>query len=235
MPLRTTLVQNAIRHHNHGLERFRHVIGNINATNATATVTFSSLITILCFASGRAQRRDFTLAPVHELFQVFGLAKNWFIVLTEASKHLDLAAFSCRMQKLGPPPISLYPGKTALDRLEELVATTGKSSITSEMDSCKVAIHLLRLVLHKLHVDRSNPSVAGEWGLKLPEEYCHLTRDQCPIALVILAHYSVALHYFNGIWWLKNWGRRVLLSVWHNLHPLWRPSIVWPMEIVGIE
>lgn len=235
MPLRATHVRNANQHLAYALEKFRPVIGDINATNATATITFSSLITIICFASGRAQPRDVTFAPVDELLQVFGLCKSWFIVLAEASKHLNIASFIDGIHRPDPVPFSLYPGKTALDRLEELIIANGAPSVASETDSYKAAIHLLRLVLHKVHIDKSNPTIVMEWGRKVPEGFLHLIKNRCPLALVILAHYSVALHYCNSIWWLKGWGRRVLLSVWHNLHPCWRSSMVWPMEIVGIE
>lgn len=235
MPLRATHVRNANQHLDYALEKFRPVVGDINATNATAIITFSSLITIICFASGRTQPRDVTFAPVDELLQVFGLSKNWFIVLLEAGKHLNLASFIDGMHRPDPVQFPLFPGKTALDRLEELIIANGASNVASEKDSYKAAIHLLRLVLHKVHIDKSNPTVVMEWGRKVPGEYFHLIKNRCPLALVIFAHYSVALHYCNNIWWLKGWGRRVLLSVWHNLHPCWRSSIVWPMETVGIE
>lgn len=235
MPLRTPHVHSANKHLDYALESFRDVIGNINATNATATITFSSLITIICFASGRAQPGDFTFTPVDELFRIFGLSKNWFVVLEEASKHLSLASFIDGMRGPDSVPFSLYPGKTDLDRLEELIVANDETSFALETQSCMIAIYLLRLVLHKLHVDKANPTVVVEWGQKVPEGYLYLVNNRHPLALVILGHYSVALHYFNGIWWLKGWGRRILLSVWHNLHPSWRSCMVWPIETVGIE
>jgi hypothetical protein len=48
------------------------------------------------------------------------------------------------------------------------------------------------------------------WPAFLDPEFIELLRQKDAVALVILAHYGVAIHGFNSTWWLKDIGARLV-------------------------
>ncbi|KAJ9608480.1 hypothetical protein H2200_007468 [Cladophialophora chaetospira] len=56
-----------------------------------------------------------------------------------------------------------------------------------------------------------------------------------PLALVVLAHYGVALNGFRDVWWLGDLGARLIKSVAQTLSPELLPLIEWPLAMPSAD
>lgn len=68
----------------------------------------------------------------------------------------------------------------------------------------------------------------------LPHGFFGLLQKDESVALVILAHYCVALFRVQQEWWLKDWSSSVLESIWHNIDPTFRHILCWPRKMVNL-
>lgn len=78
------------------------------------------------------------------------------------------------------------------------------------------------------------PSVfAFSWSVWIPVEFLGLLEARRPFALVILAHYAVILHHLRDLWWMGDWGTRILEEIGDLLGPEWQQLINWPIDATG--
>ena len=74
------------------------------------------------------------------------------------------------------------------------------------------------------------------WPASVNHSYGTLVKERRPAALVVLAHYVVALHCLTQAWWLRDLGRDIVMAVdslfrragiedWHKL-------LQWPLSKV---
>ncbi|KPM34458.1 hypothetical protein AK830_g12118 [Neonectria ditissima] len=75
--------------------------------------------------------------------------------------------------------------------------------------------------------------VCVSFPICLTEEFIDLVRQRHPVALLIISHYCVILHY-TGLehWYLRGWGRSILDDIATNIDPRWHKQLEWPMGIV---
>ncbi|KPM38477.1 hypothetical protein AK830_g8108 [Neonectria ditissima] len=74
---------------------------------------------------------------------------------------------------------------------------------------------------------------AFHWPLRLSDEYLDLLRGRDPIAMVVLAHYCVLLHYAESTcWFLEGWSKTTIQNIANDLSdsPL-QDLIEWPLSI----
>lgn len=66
----------------------------------------------------------------------------------------------------------------------------------------------------------------------IESEYEKLLAERQPIALIILAHYAVNLDTFKGYWWLRGWGRQLILNIKRCIgeEERWAALMSWPLE-----
>jgi hypothetical protein len=77
--------------------------------------------------------------------------------------------------------------------------------------------------------DQDNGMVL-RWPISVGQEYIALLEARQQMALVILAHYAVALNEINDMWWAKGWGNKLIQEVNHLVIGNWRSLIVWPLD-----
>lgn len=69
--------------------------------------------------------------------------------------------------------------------------------------------------------------------MSLSEEFLGLLADHRPIATVILAHFVVLIHPFEGdLWFLKGWSHAVLGAVKALISEPWAEWIMWPEHCI---
>jgi hypothetical protein len=72
------------------------------------------------------------------------------------------------------------------------------------------------------------------WPICLSEGFVDLLKQSDPMALAILAHYSVILqHTGNMHWYLSGWGERVIKDIGDRMDTDWRETIKWPLRMVS--
>lgn len=74
--------------------------------------------------------------------------------------------------------------------------------------------------------------MAAGWAIRAPEDYLDDLKAHRPLALVILAHYCVFLHWGRENWCIGSWGLQVLTEISNMVEPHWQPHISWAVEQV---
>ncbi|RAL17457.1 Zn(II)2Cys6 transcription factor domain-containing protein, partial [Aspergillus homomorphus CBS 101889] len=99
-----------------------------------------------------------------------------------------------------------------------------------------LAIDLLLQQLDGVHLKRPGRGetpvfvhVIIEWMLQLPENFVLLVEQQRPVAMVILAHWTILLRYVSSVWYLKGWSEHILVGIGDSLEDGLRPWIEWPL------
>lgn len=77
-----------------------------------------------------------------------------------------------------------------------------------------------------------NANTALLFPIMIPPEIPVKIRDGEPMALAILTHYAVLLHWLDSVVWLKGWGRQVVKAVEAAVGEEWRGCIAWPIREV---
>lgn len=68
------------------------------------------------------------------------------------------------------------------------------------------------------------------WLYRLPDEYIGLLEQKEPCALVILAAWSILLHYMQPVWYMRDWDVHVIHGILHTVHDDWKDWVSWPLK-----
>jgi hypothetical protein len=98
------------------------------------------------------------------------------------------------------------------------------------------------LILHRLyaitHVPKRQSSTARmimAWPIRVSTAYLELLEQQRPEALIILAYYTVPLHFYSPSWIIGDSGQRLLVAIEQRLGSYWTAWLDWPKEIVSTQ
>jgi hypothetical protein len=71
--------------------------------------------------------------------------------------------------------------------------------------------------------------VVMPFPIQCPLQFVLKLKEQDPLALVILAHYAVILHWLREEHlWMRGWGKDIVDTVKHTLDKEWLDCIEWP-------
>ncbi|KAF7898330.1 hypothetical protein EAF00_004776 [Botryotinia globosa] len=120
---------------------------------------------------------------------------------------------------------------------------TSPSPLSSEeLSAYNNAISTLRDVFVLLNSSGADNGVVLTWPFLLDAErgFMTLLKEMRPLALVILAHYGVALHASQDDWFIGEWGRNLIFDVKKTLslagdEAELQELMAWPLEIVRIR
>ncbi|KAK2767570.1 hypothetical protein FQN54_003728 [Arachnomyces sp. PD_36] len=228
---RSTYMGIAVGHQNQALALFRPILGSINASNCNATFALSSIVTVFAFGFPQPSGPMDTLAAVDDLYQVFLLSRGMQQVLRSCQNWVLDGALG-PVIKLDDYNTGLPDdAKNAIQRLREVNESLDKRDSRHETNIYKAAIDELEIVLDRIYGNPKKANIAVMWAIKIPQRYLDLLREHKPMALAILAHYSVVLHHLRKHWWLEGWSVRVLGAIWSNMDAEWRSSISWAMDV----
>jgi hypothetical protein len=73
------------------------------------------------------------------------------------------------------------------------------------------------------------------WPHFVGGELVRLLRERDQMALVILAHYGVALNAFGGFWWLDKVGARLIHAIARMLSPEFLALVQWPLNRIAVD
>lgn len=90
-----------------------------------------------------------------------------------------------------------------------------------------MAIAVLRHTFRLAADAPGNANTALLFPIKIPPEVPVKIRDGEPMALAILTHYAVLLHWLDSVIWLRGWGRQVVNAVEVAVGEEWRGCIAW--------
>ncbi|KAF7908564.1 uncharacterized protein EAF01_004319 [Botrytis porri] len=156
--------------------------------------------------------------------------------------HSSDSAFRLLMTRIeSTPSPSNLSSSTSLAQPSCSSRHTSPSSLTSEESSAyKNAISTLRDVFILLNSSEADNGVVLIWPFLLDADrgFATLLKEMRPLALVILAHYGVALHASRDDWFIGECGRNLILDVQKALslagyEAELQELMAWPLETVG--
>lgn len=108
-------------------------------------------------------------------------------------------------------------------------------SLKSPTDVYIYLIRRLRKVLREMRTSGDVTPYTLLWASCVPRAFSAALGVHRPLALVLVAHWAVSLHYLRSQWWADDWGMRLVATVARILGDEWRKYMLWPLQEVGLE
>jgi hypothetical protein len=229
---RPIYVEAAMRHKHLALSQFTPLLDHITEENCEALFALSSLVAILSFASQNFVITR-TAKSVADVVDIFRLIRGVAAVVGQARKWIEKGALAPLLRKQPDKKtlsvLELPPGIPA--RLQSLFALCQRACPDDGILSMKLAA-----VQHLVDVSNASTAVRDgfailAWPILIDAKFLDLLLETDQISLVILAHYGVILNRLNRVWWLKGYGRSLILMAADLLDEPWRFEILWPLEV----
>jgi hypothetical protein len=224
----------AMRYQNLSLPYLRTLINNASPNNYNALFALSHSVVVFVFALPQSPIAPTDFDPFKEIMRLIELTKGAFAV-AEITREWILQ---------GPLRPLLFPGawEVRLTIADEVGDALGHlifcndTLVRSESERVTygTAIKTLRQTFEMLALNPNDHILSLLWVALMERRYIDLLRAEEPMALVLLAHFGVALYISKRNWWSGNWGRQIVKAVYNMLDGYWRPRIQWPMASVGL-
>ncbi|TGO49531.1 hypothetical protein BOTNAR_0428g00010 [Botryotinia narcissicola] len=239
----------AIRHHDICLSLYRSELHSITPDNCSAMFICSILIYIGALAFpicsnnpsssmpsdySHLQQQQQLNSPIHLASSVFTLLQGAFTVLQISWHWLESSAISVLLQN-----------RFQVCEVESSAKVCPHSSdsafrlLLARIEAYNNAISTLRDVFVLLNSSKADNGVVLIWPFLLDGErgFITLLKEMRPLALLILAHYGVALHASRGDWFIGEWGRNLIFDVKKTLflagdEAELQELMAWPLEMV---
>lgn len=232
-------VELAAGHQTLALALFRKELDNITPSNSAALFVFSSIATVLAFASPQITGMH-SLSPIDEMLQISTLCRGIAEILQKSKGWManssdswvtDMLSSRNRSVEMQPLPADIEAKLSLVYKLNADLTRTGFN--IEEAVACEEAITALSSSFQQLHSGYDSITIF-RWPIVIkPILFTHM-RDRRPMALVALAHFCILLHKVDDRWWVEGWPRLLVRSIYDVLDVSWREHIRWPMETLGL-
>src|SRR5271163_4776915 len=193
------------RHQNLSLPYPRTLINNASPNNYNALFALSTSVVVFVFALPQSPIAPTDFDPFQEIVRLIELTKGAFAVV-EITREWILQ---------GPLRPLLFPGAWEVrlmivdeigDALNHLIFCNDTLvQSESERAAYGTAIKTLRQTFEMLTLNPNDRSLSLLWVALMERRYIDLLRVEEPMALVLLAHFGVALYISRRNWWSGNW------------------------------
>jgi len=219
----------AIQHHDRGLALFRPRLGRITAANNDAVFAMFCLVVFHAFGIQRSGD-----APVERLRQVLTLLRGSMAIAKGDYERMRRSRWSALRPPL-PFGLALRLPDEMEDALSALQRGVGRTTSSSAVDAGTAedetvyarSIEALRENLLVAHLFPFTAPALMLFPMGSPDAYWDLLRAGRPLALAIIANYSVILHRQRVNIWMGDWGKVVVEAVGQALPQEWRECIAW--------
>ncbi len=215
----------ARQYYNTASALFRPHLTSITPVNISALFSFSALVPVCAF--GFRQIPCLPANPLPEILEIIVLLRGTAHIVKSGAhwlecgplKHLLLPQTSNQCEAL---PMEIEAALSGLSRRND--ETTADSALR---DAYCRAITVLQQTFRLAADAPGNANTALLFPIMTPPEVPVKIRDGEPMALAILTHYAVLLHWLDSIIWLRGWGRQVVKAVEAAVGEEWRGCIAW--------
>jgi hypothetical protein len=222
----------ALTHHKRALALFESERKNINASNLSASIGFSSIAIMFAFASCRPTEPVKRNSLIDDLARIFQLAKDWHKMAQALTKEGGEKEVILPHEKSHETSDDT---SRALDRLYEFNKQSSRSDVSNETAIYKSAIECLKSTFMMLDENKLNPHLVCAWPEMIPQRFFELLKRHEKLALIIVAHYCIVLHRLRSSWWLRGWGQGVLEAICEHMDSASQEMLRWPKKMVGLE
>ncbi|GJC85929.1 sterol uptake control protein 2 [Colletotrichum liriopes] len=246
-------VMKATRHHEEALQGFHEVVRHVSVENSEALLAWSLINVLYVFGitkqladnvegSSPRLRKDRVLGAewipmIRGVDAVLGPTYDYLRV-GRMSQVIDLGNWS----ELDPDDASAEEMDIQVCRARE----TWKNGSDAEVYEETLRV-LRKCRMFILQFDTMDPRTLQQWSCNrawagplafvhfAPQSYFTLLHQRQPQALILFAFFGALLHGLNRHWFMEGWGKDIVEVVEELLGSYWRPWVVWPLGVVGIN
>lgn len=219
----------ALQHQQNAVGGIKTEVSQVTTNNCHALFIASSLLFIGAFAASTTVMCPDGRRAVDDLLNVFILLRGVGGILGSSKDQFHRGILKdfmqCDSQKMGSELLQSLPSR--LDRVRRYVET---SEVSPE---AKALVEEALITLRERVIGASTTSpelnVAVLWPMHLKDDFLALIRTYSPVALVVIAQYSLVLHAAGqDFWFIKGWGWRLNSHVTGLLSSEWRELVTLP-------
>lgn len=225
----------AMKHYNVTLLTFRPMLSQITNDNCHSLFAASSVVAIFALALPQTPGVDMLSSPIDEMIKISELGRGVYSLVKNASEWI-------KQGNLGPYlQLGIMQAQAALPRdvSEALARLRYEISASEEDENSKATYSAATALLEKafkasaLTVDDAGFAVV--WLILVDHEYIDALKKKRPMAIIILAHYGVALHDSRHQWWSGKWGYQLVSAIYDSLNVESRGIIQWPAQRLRMD
>jgi hypothetical protein len=224
----------AMRHQNLSLPYLRSLIVNASAENCNALFALSTIVLVFMFALPQSSISPEEFDTFKEMMTIIELVRGVRAVtemtgtwLLQGPLRPVLLPEVWEVRSIVPEDIG-----NALDCLvlknNSLVQSIAKRA------TYDTAIRMLRKTFEMITLNPDDPGVGLHWAAVMERQYIDLLKAKEPMALVLLAHFGVAINASREDWWSGKCGCQLVKAVHDMLNEQWRSLIRWLLISVGL-
>ena len=225
----------ATNHQNIALEAAREELANASVYNCHALFLFSCVMIFVTFASHRRPTSDDGVSK-HLL--------DWFYMLRGCNSVMQLHWLQLENSFCAPLLQEVrrsenHSAHSAEDshRIIDLLSLIKDIESQDDRRAYSLAIHELLKAYTQCWFFRAHgrPWViaAFVWPNVLSERYLELLGEQKPQALIILAHFSILIHWSEHDWFFRGWAPDLLRNIRATIGEEWHEYLKWPEEVTN--
>ncbi|KAK7424653.1 hypothetical protein QQZ08_008536 [Neonectria magnoliae] len=220
-------------HQNRAIAGLRTALAHINEDTCHELFVASSLLSISAFAAFSSYGGVYEQPRIDDFLDVVQLVRGMSRIL---DAYTDLLAAG----RLGQLFLSEDTTKPVTPVLAAIVKQLRQLEIPDMIQPatasvCRECIAGIITWVENAILSTGAPDlrVCVSFAICLTEDLIDLVRQRHPVALLIISHYCVILHYTGrNHWYLQGWGSSLLDDIATNIDPRWHKQLEWPMRIV---
>jgi hypothetical protein len=229
-PNQASYIDRAMRHHKIALRQYRYTLGNMTQQNSASLLACSTLIVIFALNLAVLRPQKESSGPIEETIGIFSLLRGVPFLLEEMWFWIQESEIAPLFIGRELDDVVALPddAANAITLLEERNQLSSREA--SERETYTRAIRGLEKCFKLPGSKDQDNGMVLRWPISVGQEYIALLEARQQMALVILAHYAVALNEINDMWWANGWGNKLIQEVNHLVIGNWRSLIVWPLD-----
>ena len=229
-------VSHAMAHHSAALPVAASIVSNLTPENSDAFYLFSAFTCYFAMSSPRKQG-DLLFAGEEGVAEWIHLFRGTRAIISQSHATLHQGALG-PMFELGRRRAELRDtNMSENENLKDLTNYLLEADLDPDtLEVYSKTVDELRksfITIYGRDVEDCEPMDAFIWIFRCPDLYLQYISQSEPIALVILAYYSVLLKHLNSKWWMEGWGTHLISRIYSKLDEHHRLKIWWPVQELG--
>ena len=245
----------AVHHYGIALSKSREALAQLSEQNSSSLFALSQLIAIIALGLPISPASRPMADPVEEIIQIATLMRGSREIVATHSTTIRKGPMAAMIrQGFSTNPAILPPElETALDGLEADLYREGEQVEEDDGHApYRETITALKSCFRNAGFSVSAPNgtpvedqiIALSWLSLMHPDFVQLLSRRRPVALVLLAHYAIAVRTLDAMWWCQGWGGMLVNHVYDALlgddddddgNGRWRAKMEWPMRQIRVE
>ncbi|KAI9170534.1 hypothetical protein HJFPF1_00002 [Paramyrothecium foliicola] len=229
----------AIAHQQAAITRARPHFESIDETQNQALLGFSAFTSMYAVAEPISRpariRSQARFDPIQELLNALHFSRSTLCFVQQNFSPLAISEswlftkFSAHRQDTLKDLEVRYPTLASLrECIEHQCAMEEKAAC---LHAAKALFHRIATLSENL-TDPEPGKVIWGWGLEVHQNFLDLCSARHPVALVVLAHFTVLMSFYQQHWCVRGWPRWLLGYIMGILGNGWKDTLKWPVDII---